>query len=74
MPVKYYSNPNDVKLEADIYRSIHDMGSAMHVSVDGGHVTLSGSAEDFLSKREIVSAVRSMPFVRKITNNIKVAP
>ncbi len=68
------SNPKDVEMEAEILRSIRSMGNNLRVSAKGGHVTLSGTADEYSIKREIVSSVKGMPGVREVTNNIKVAP
>jgi osmotically-inducible protein OsmY len=69
----FVSDPKDVELEESISRSVRGMGSHMHVSVRGGHVTVSGTADDYETKREILSAVRSVPGVHEVTNNIRVA-
>lgn len=70
----YISDPKDVELEATINRAIREMGVGIHVSVKGGHVTVSGTADDYETKRDIIAAVRSVPGVHEITNNIRVAP
>jgi len=68
------SDPKDVELEESISRAVRSMGFHIHVSARGGHVTVSGTADDFESKRDIISAVRSVPGVHEVTNNIRVAP
>lgn len=68
------SNPKDVELEATITRAIRSMGEHIHVSVSGGHVTLSGTADDYSTKRDIVGFIRNVSGVHEVTNNIRVAP
>ena len=70
----YISDPKDVELEATISRAVRGMGSHIHVSVKAGHVFLSGTADDFSTKRDIVSQVRGVQGVHELTNNIRVAP
>ncbi len=70
----YASDPKDVELEAAISRAVRSMGVGIHVSVHGGHVTVSGMADDFATKRDILSTVRSLPGVHEVTNNIRVVP
>ena len=66
------SDPKDVELEAMISRSIRGMGSGIHVSVHGGHVSLSGMADDYATKRSILSTVRGYSGVHDVSNNIRV--
>lgn len=73
MENQFVSNPKDVELEATISRSVRGMGQHIHVSVRGGHVFLSGTADDFGTKRDIVAQVRGIQGVRELTNNIRVA-
>jgi osmotically-inducible protein OsmY len=67
------SDPKDVELEQTIIREIRELGAHMHVSVRGGHATVSGTADDFETKREIMSVVQGIPGVHQVTNNIRVA-
>lgn len=67
------SDPKDVELEQAIIREIREMGEHMHVSVRGGHATVSGTADDFETKREIISVVQGISGVHQVTNNIRVA-
>ena len=69
----YISDPKDVELEEAVNRAVREMGAHMHVSARGGHVTVSGTADDFETKRDIISVVRSVSGVREVTNNIRVA-
>ncbi len=69
----YISDPKDVELEESVNRAIRSMGTHMHVSARGGHVTVSGTADDFETKRDIISAVRSVSGVHEVSNNIRVA-
>ncbi len=68
------SDPKDVELEALIYRQIRHMGSHIHVQVKDGHVTLSGTAEDFEDKRDIYGVVKAIGGVGVVTNQIVAAP
>lgn len=74
MANQYISDPKDVELEEAVSRAVRAMGFHIHVSAKGGHVTVSGTADDFESKRDILGAVRSVSGVRDVTNNIRVAP
>ena len=67
------SDPKDVELEAAISRVVRNMGVGIHVSVRGGHVTLSGVVDDFETKREISSVVHGVGGVHDIVNSIRVA-
>ena len=69
----YASNPKDVELESAITVAIREMGVGIHVSVKGGHVTLSGAVDDFETKRDVASVVRGVAGGVAITNNIRVA-
>ena len=67
------SDPKDVELEQAIIRQIREMGEHLHVTARGGHVTVSGTADDFETKRDILSVVQTTPGVHQVTNNIRVA-
>lgn len=67
------SDPKDVELEATISRVVRNMGEHIHVSSKGGHVTLSGTVDDFSAKRDIVSAAKNVSGVHEVTANIRVA-
>lgn len=67
------SDPKDVELEASIARVIRNRGVGIHVSVKGGAVSLSGSVEDFETKREIESLVRGVAGGFPIHNLIRVS-
>jgi hypothetical protein len=69
---KPYSDPKDVEMEALIYTRLRGMGTHLHVKVNGGEVTLSGSAEDYEDKRKIDTAVRMVGGVRHVINQIRV--
>jgi hypothetical protein len=65
----------DVELETSIIRRVRSMGGDhVHVTVKAGKVTLTGMADDFESKRDIVHYVQSLPGVFKLVNMIKVIP
>jgi len=68
------SDPKDVELEATIQRAIRNMGVGIHVTVHGGHVSLSGLVEDFSTKRDVASVVRGVSGVREISNALRIAP
>jgi osmotically-inducible protein OsmY len=67
------SDPKDVELEATISRAIRTRGSGIHVSVKGGAISLTGSVEDFGTKREIESLVRGVAGHYPIHNSIRVS-
>jgi len=69
----WVSDPKDVELEASISRIVRSMGVGIHVSVKGGHVTISGVVDDFATKREILNAVRDVAGGHEVTNYVKVA-
>lgn len=69
----YESNPRDVQLEHEISQHLHNLGmERYHVSVNDGHVTISGAADDYDTKREITAMVRNLGGVRELTNNVRV--
>jgi osmotically-inducible protein OsmY len=68
------SDPQDVELENLIIRRIRDMGADIHVHVKGGHVSLSGIADNYSDKRDIVAIVKDIGGVRDVTSDIRVAP
>lgn len=68
-----HSNPNEVQLEALIQSRIRQIGSNLHVLVKEGLVTLTGSADDFETKREIDTLVKGIGGVREVVNKIVVA-
>ena len=67
------SDPKDVELEAAITRAIRTRGSGIHVSVKNGAISLTGSVEDFSTKRDIESAVRGVAGGYPIHNMIRVS-
>jgi osmotically-inducible protein OsmY len=67
------SDPKDVELEASISRVIRHRGMGLHVSVRSGVIFLSGAVDDFETKRDIDSSVRSVAGGHTIHNNIRVA-
>lgn len=67
------SDPKDVELESLIVRRIREMGEDIHVSVKGGHVTLTGAVDEFAVKRDLEEAVKEIGGVLSITNNVRVA-
>lgn len=73
MTSPYASDPKDVELEAVVARRIRSFCSNVHVSVRGGHVTLSGVVEDYGDKRDASNVVRQIAGVHDVTNDIRVA-
>lgn len=69
----YVSDPKDVELEAAVSREVRQLGMGIHVSVRGGHISLSGTVDDFETKRDILSVVRGVASGHVISNNIRVA-
>ncbi len=67
------SDPKDVELEALIIRHIREMGSHIHVQVKAGVVSLTGTANEFETKRAITTMVHEIAGVLKVVNNIRVA-
>ncbi len=69
----YESNPRDVELEHEVSQHLHNLGvERYHVSVHDGHVTVSGYADDFGTKREVTDMIRGLGGVREVTNHIRV--
>ena len=73
MTTESASNPQEVQLEALIHSRIRQMGTNIHVLVKGGHVTVTGTADDFKTKREIDVLVRGIGGVSDLTNKLVVA-
>jgi osmotically-inducible protein OsmY len=67
------SDPKDVEMEATISRAIRNLGIGLHVSVRAGHISLSGTVDDFETKREVNSVVHNVAGGHPISNNIRVA-
>ena len=69
-----YSDPRDVELEHEVSQHLHNLGvERYHVSVHGGHVTVSGMVDDFGDKREVTDMIRGLGGVHEVTNNIRVS-
>ena len=73
MTYQLHSNPKDVELEALILSRIRQMGEHMHVQIKEGVVHLSGTVNEFETKREIMTLVQGIGGVREVLNNIRVA-
>jgi osmotically-inducible protein OsmY len=68
-----YSDPRDVELEHEVSQHLHNLGvERYHVSVNAGHVTVSGMVDDFGDKREVTDMIRGLGGVREVTNHIRV--
>ncbi len=72
MASELHSNPNDVELESLILNRIRQMGEHMHAQVKDGVVHLSGTANEFETKREIMTLVQGIGGVHEVVNNIRV--
>lgn len=73
MDNELHSDPKDVELEAVIISRIRQMGEHMHAEVKDGVVHLSGTANEFETKREIMTLVQGIGGVHEVVNNIRVA-
>jgi osmotically-inducible protein OsmY len=73
MAVESPSDPQEVQLEALIQSRIRQMGTDIHVIVNGGQVTLTGTADDFKTKREIDVLVKGIGGVEDVINKLVVA-
>jgi osmotically-inducible protein OsmY len=73
MPTESTSNPKDVQLESLIQGRIRQMGTNIHVLVKGGQVTLTGTADDYKTKREIDTLVKGIGGVDELINKLLVA-
>lgn len=69
----YISDPKDVELEAAVSRAVRNLGVGVHVSVKGGHITVSGIVDDFETKRDVMAVVRDVAGGHAISNNLRVA-
>jgi osmotically-inducible protein OsmY len=67
------SDPQGVQLEALIHSRIRQMGTDIHVQVKEGLVTLTGTADDYKTKREIDVLVRGIGGVSDLVNKLVVA-
>ncbi len=72
MTNELHSNPKDVELEALIISRIRQMGEHMHAEIKGGVVHLSGTVNEFETKREIMTLVQGIGGVHEVSNNIRV--
>jgi hypothetical protein len=68
-----HSDPKDVELASVITSRIRQMGEHIHVQVKDGVVHLSGTANEYEGKREIMVLVQGIGGVHKVVNNIRVA-
>ena len=68
-----HHDPKDIEKANEISRHLHnlDIGN-LHVSVKGGHVTVSGTVENFADKRRINSEIQGFGGVHEIINLVKV--
>ncbi len=72
MAVESPSDPQEVQLEALIQNRIRQMGTDIHVIVNGRQVTLTGTADDFKTKREIDVLVKGIGGVEDVINKLVV--
>jgi len=68
-----HSNPKDVELEALITSRIRQMGEHIHVQIIDGVVHLTGTVNEFATKREIMTLVQGIGGVHEVSNHILVA-
>jgi len=68
-----HSDAKDVELEAVIINRIRQMGEHMHAQAKDGVVHLSGTANEFETKRSITTLVQGIGGVHEVVNNIRVA-
>jgi len=73
MPTESASEPQEVQLEALIQSRIRQMGTDIHVLVKGRQVTLTGTADDYKTKREIDTLVKGIGGVEELINKLVVA-
>jgi osmotically-inducible protein OsmY len=73
MTAELHSNPKDAELEAVIISRIRQMGEHMHAQLKDGVVHLSGTVNEFETKREIMTLVQGIGGVHEVSNNIRVA-
>jgi len=69
---EFHPNPEEVQLEAVIINRIRQMGEHMHAEVKEGVVHLSGTTNEFETKRAVTTLVQGMGGVREVINNIRV--
>jgi osmotically-inducible protein OsmY len=66
-------DPKDVEQANEINRHLQNLDiGEIHLSVKGGHVTVSGRVENFADKRRITSEIQGFGGVREITNLVRV--
>lgn len=66
-------DPKDVELANEISRHLENLDiGEFHVSVKGGHVTVSGTVDDFADKRRVTSEIHGFGGIHGITNNVRV--
>lgn len=68
------SDPKDVAREAAIQRKIRGLGTGMRVRVKGRTATVSGTVEDYDTKRKVYSIVQDSPGIEKVANHVRVMP
>ncbi len=73
MTTELHSDPKDVELEGIIISRIRQMGEHMHAQIKDGVVHLSGTVNEFETKRSIMTLVQGIGGVHEVSNNIRVA-
>ncbi|HVZ81608.1 MAG TPA: BON domain-containing protein [bacterium] len=69
----YEQTPQDVQLASEISRHLQNLGvGELHVSVKGGHATISGSVDNFSDKRRVTGDVQGFGGIHGVTNLIRV--
>ncbi|HVM31771.1 MAG TPA: BON domain-containing protein [bacterium] len=67
-------DPKDEDLAQAIAREIFSMAAGAHVSVKGGHVTVSGMVDDYATKRDVTAVIHGFSGVKTLCNNMRVTP
>lgn len=66
-------DPKDVELANKIGRHLSHLNiGEFHVSVKGGHLTVTGTVEDFADKRRVTSEIHGFGGIHEITNLVQV--
>ena len=68
------SDPKDVEREASLQRSLRRLGTGMRVKIKGKTAVVSGTVENYGTKRRVTSIVQDSPGIEKVTNHVRVMP
>jgi osmotically-inducible protein OsmY len=66
-------DPKDAELANEISRRLQnlDIGD-LHVSVRGGHATVSGTVDNFSDKRQVTGEIQGFGGIHEVTNLVQV--